>query len=74
MILEAAFYAYQAATGGQIDTMIGLMRFSEDQYKALRSLYFKINDVTYELTPNAQIWPVRRRSKSPRFIRLANDS
>jgi len=30
---------------------------SSDQYANLSSLYFNIGGVSYELTPNAQIWP-----------------
>ena len=30
---------------------------SPDQYANLSSLYFNIGGVSYELTPNAQIWP-----------------
>jgi len=30
---------------------------SSEQYANLSSLYFNIGGVSYELTPNAQIWP-----------------
>ncbi|KIM55234.1 hypothetical protein SCLCIDRAFT_1221265 [Scleroderma citrinum Foug A] len=35
----------------------GLLTISQEQYNALQSLFFHIGGVTYEFTPNAQIWP-----------------
>jgi len=52
-----AFDKYQAATGGTLDSSTGLLKISSEQYNNLSSLYFQIGDVSYELTPNAQIWP-----------------
>jgi len=52
-----AFDIYQAATGGIFDYGTGLLKISSEQYNNLSSLYFQIGDVSYELTPNAQIWP-----------------
>lgn len=52
-------YHWQSATraGATIDSATGLLRISSSQYSNLSSLYFRINSITYELTPNAQIWP-----------------
>ncbi|KAG2101599.1 acid protease [Suillus discolor] len=52
-----AFDKYQSATGGTLDEATGLLKISSDQYDQLSSLYLTIGEVTYELTPNAQIWP-----------------
>jgi pepsin A len=52
-----AFDKYQSATGAIFDQATGLLKISLDQYNMLSSLYFTIGGVTYELTPNAQIWP-----------------
>jgi len=52
-----AFDKYQTATGGILDSGTGLLKISSQQYSNLSSLYFQIGDVSYELTPNAQIWP-----------------
>jgi len=52
-----AFDKYQTATGGILDHITGLLKISSQQYSNLSSLYFQIGDVSYELTPNAQIWP-----------------
>ncbi|KAK0246413.1 hypothetical protein EDD85DRAFT_804073 [Armillaria nabsnona] len=35
----------------------GLLRITPAQFSNPQSLFFKINGVSYELTPNAQIWP-----------------
>ncbi|KAG2147744.1 acid protease [Suillus bovinus] len=56
-IASDAFETYQSATGGTLDKTTGLLQISSDQYQQLLSLYFTIGGVTYELTPNAQIWP-----------------
>jgi len=52
-----AFDKYQTATGGTLDSSTGLLKISSEQYNNLSSLCFQIGDVSYELTPNAQIWP-----------------
>jgi saccharopepsin len=52
-----AFDKYQSATGGTPDEGTGLLQISSDQYDKLSSLYFITGGGTYELTPNAQIWP-----------------
>ncbi|KAG2147737.1 acid protease [Suillus bovinus] len=57
LIASDAFDRYQSATGGTLDEETGLLKISSDQYEQLSSLYFTIGGVTYELTPNAQIWP-----------------
>ncbi|KAG1898130.1 acid protease [Suillus fuscotomentosus] len=57
LIASDAFDKYQAATGATFDETVGLLQISSDQYTKLSSLYFTIGGVTYELTPNAQIWP-----------------
>ena len=54
-----AFSAYQQATGAVIDSANGLLKLTPDQYNNLQSLFFDIGGSTFELTPNAQIWPVR---------------
>ncbi|KAG1851517.1 aspartic peptidase domain-containing protein [Suillus tomentosus] len=58
LIASDAFNKYKSATGGTLDEATGLLKISSDQYDKLSSLYFTIgNEVTYKLTPNAQIWP-----------------
>ncbi|KAG2101600.1 acid protease [Suillus discolor] len=57
LIATDAFDKYQSATGGTLDEATGLLQISSDQYEKLSSLYFTIGELTYELTPNAQIWP-----------------
>ncbi|KAI0279607.1 acid protease [Russula aff. rugulosa BPL654] len=51
-----AYNQYAEATGGVLDSQTNLLRITEAQYKNLQSLYFHINDETFELTANAQIW------------------
>ncbi|KAH8102739.1 acid protease [Cristinia sonorae] len=57
LLNPAGFNAYQAATGGVFDPNVGLLSFTPAQFAALESLFFHINGVTFELTPNAQIFP-----------------
>ncbi|OAX32261.1 acid protease [Rhizopogon vinicolor AM-OR11-026] len=57
LIPTDAFNKYKAATGAISDDVTGLLQISSDQYDKLSSLYFTIGGVSYELTPNAQIWP-----------------
>jgi len=52
-----AFYKYQIATGAILDPNTGLLKISPDQYQKLSPLNFNIGGVSYQLTPNAQIWP-----------------
>ncbi|KAG1828758.1 acid protease [Suillus subalutaceus] len=56
-IATDAFDKYQSATGATLDESTGLLQISPDQYNQLSSLYFTTGGVTYELTPNGQIWP-----------------
>jgi len=57
LLATNAFQAYQKATGATLDTTTGLLTITQQQYNNLQSLLFNIGGVTYELTPNAQIWP-----------------
>ncbi|CAL1710305.1 unnamed protein product [Somion occarium] len=57
LIATDAFQAYQAATGSEPDPDIALLRLTPAQFANLESLFFTIGTETYELTPNAQIWP-----------------
>ncbi|KIJ62534.1 hypothetical protein HYDPIDRAFT_114177 [Hydnomerulius pinastri MD-312] len=57
LLATDAFQAYQQATGATPDQTTGLLTITEQQYNQLQSLYFNIGGITYELTPNAQIWP-----------------
>ncbi|KAG7452252.1 aspartic protease [Guyanagaster necrorhizus] len=56
-IASDAFAKYKTATGATLDSSTGLLRITSSQYSSLSSLFFNINGVSYELTPNAQIWP-----------------
>ncbi|KAG1825025.1 acid protease [Suillus variegatus] len=57
LLATEAFQAYQKATGATEDSTTGLLTITSAQYAKLQSLYFNIGGVTYEFTPNAQIWP-----------------
>ncbi|EPQ54402.1 acid protease [Gloeophyllum trabeum ATCC 11539] len=57
LIATDAFQAYQKATGATLDQSTGLLTLSESQFNNLQSLYFNLGGTTFELTPNAQIWP-----------------
>ncbi|KAF8999440.1 aspartic peptidase A1 [Cyathus striatus] len=57
MIASDAFQRYKDATGAELDGTTGLLRITSFQYSRLQPMYFTTNGITYELTPNAQIWP-----------------
>lgn len=52
------FAVYHKAAGGVVDEVVGLLSFTPKEFAALESLFFHINGVTFELTANAQIFPV----------------
>ncbi|KAG1860799.1 acid protease [Suillus subluteus] len=57
LIASDAFSTYQTATGAVMDETTGLLMITSSQYAKLQALTFKIGSKTYDLTPNAQIWP-----------------
>ncbi|TDL23261.1 acid protease [Rickenella mellea] len=57
LLATDAFKAYEKATGGVLDQATGLLTITQTQFNNLKSLFFEIGNVTYELTANAQIWP-----------------
>ena len=57
LLATDAFQAYQDATGATPDESTGLLSLTEAQFANLQSLFFTIGGTTFELTPNAQIWP-----------------
>ncbi|KII85701.1 hypothetical protein PLICRDRAFT_701179 [Plicaturopsis crispa FD-325 SS-3] len=57
LIASDALRRYQTATGAVNDERTGLLRITSAQFSALKSLFFNINGASFELTPNAQIWP-----------------
>ncbi|KAF8191217.1 aspartic peptidase A1 [Pholiota molesta] len=57
LIASDAFKKYESATGAVSDSTTGLLRVTSAQYSSLSSLYFISGGKTFELTPNAQIWP-----------------
>jgi len=61
LIATDAFQAYKQATGASPDEATGLLKI--DSSNSLQSLYFNVGGNTYELTPNAQMWPRSRNSE-----------
>ncbi|KAI0089618.1 aspartic peptidase A1 [Irpex rosettiformis] len=57
LLATSAFNEYMKATGASLDERVGLLSIPANRYKNLESLYFLIGSKTFELTPNAQIWP-----------------
>lgn len=57
ILASNAYDSYVSATGATLDSTTGLLTITSAQYSNLQSLYHTINGVTYEFTPNAQIWP-----------------
>ncbi|KAF8495728.1 aspartic peptidase domain-containing protein [Russula emetica] len=56
-IATDAYNRYVDHTGAVIDEDTGLLRISKEKYDKLQSLFLDIGGNTYELIPNAQIWP-----------------
>jgi hypothetical protein len=57
LIATDAFQAYQQATGATLDSVTGHLTVTQEQFDKMQSLYFNIGNSTFELTPNAQVWP-----------------
>ncbi|KAL4244019.1 peptidase A1 family protein [Abortiporus biennis] len=57
LLASDAFRVYQQVTGAVLDSTTGLLRITESQYGALKSLVFNIHGINFELIPNAQIFP-----------------
>jgi len=57
LLATDAFQAYEKATGGTMDSTTGLLTVTEEQFNNMQSLFFNIGGISFELTPNAQIWP-----------------
>ncbi|KZV75451.1 family A1 protease [Peniophora sp. CONT] len=51
------YHEYAMKTGGIRDEATGMLIITEEQYEELESMYFIINGTTFELTPDAQLWP-----------------
>ncbi|PPR01599.1 hypothetical protein CVT26_013337 [Gymnopilus dilepis] len=56
-IASDAYDAYMQLTGGTVSNTTGLLSLPVGQYANLQSLFFNIGGTSFELTPNAQIWP-----------------
>ncbi|GLB38639.1 putative eukaryotic aspartyl protease [Lyophyllum shimeji] len=57
LLASDAFESYRLLIGAEADAATGLLTVTEDQFADMESLFFMIGSETYELTPNAQIWP-----------------
>lgn len=57
LLATSAFERYKTLTGAEIDDHTGLLTVSEEQFSLMKSVYFNIGGKSFELTPNAQIWP-----------------
>ncbi|KAG9310078.1 aspartic peptidase domain-containing protein [Chiua virens] len=57
LIASDAFQTYQSLTGATQDQATSLLSITSTQYANLQTLTFNIGSKSYDLTPNAQIWP-----------------
>lgn len=53
----AAYQSYVNATGATFNETMGSLYITQAQYQTLQSLFFVVGNSTFELIPNAQIWP-----------------
>lgn len=58
-----AFAAYVNATGAVLNQTVGFYSVTPAQFAAMKSLHFRINNNTFDLTPDAQIWPRSKNSE-----------
>ncbi|KAJ1304931.1 hypothetical protein OPQ81_006064 [Rhizoctonia solani] len=57
-ITPKAFKAYSGSLpGSKIDPSTKLLEIPKESVSKMESLFFVINGVSYEFTPNAQLWP-----------------
>ncbi|KAI0279623.1 aspartic peptidase domain-containing protein [Russula aff. rugulosa BPL654] len=54
---SSAYDSYVKATGAVYDNTTQLLRISVEQYNNLQSLFFNVDDTSYELNANAQVFP-----------------
>ncbi|KAL4260087.1 Catalase [Pleurotus pulmonarius] len=52
-----AFRQYMKATNATVDQTTGLLSIPASSYSQLHSLKFQIGGFTFEMTPDAQVWP-----------------
>jgi cathepsin E len=52
-----AYDSYVKATGAVYDNATQLLRIPVAQYNNLQSLFFNVDDTSYELNANAQVFP-----------------
>ncbi|KAG9312018.1 acid protease [Chiua virens] len=57
LIATHAFQQYKSLTGATLDSATGLLTITSSQYANLQMLSFNIGGTSYDLIPNAQIWP-----------------
>jgi len=57
LLADDAFDRYRTATKAVMNESVGLLEITPAQFKKMKSLYFHINGASYELIPEAQIWP-----------------
>ncbi|KAJ7626985.1 aspartic peptidase domain-containing protein [Roridomyces roridus] len=57
LLPTSGFNAYVKATGAVLDQTTGLLQLTPTQFSILESLFFEIDGVSFEFTPNAQLWP-----------------
>lgn len=57
LLATDAFKKFQVATGGVHDSATSLLSLTSAQFASMESLFVNINGVSFELTPNALIWP-----------------
>ncbi|CAE6472401.1 unnamed protein product [Rhizoctonia solani] len=57
-ITDKAFQKYsESIPGSKIDPSTELLEIPQESIDKMKSLFFYINGISYELTPSAQIWP-----------------
>ncbi|KEP48817.1 putative aspartic peptidase A1 [Rhizoctonia solani 123E] len=57
-VAPEAFKVYsQSLPGSEIDASTGLLEIPKESLHKMKPLFFVIDEVTYEFTPDAQLWP-----------------
>lgn len=55
--ISEAYGLYVMSTGALLDKTTGLLKIDLERYNKLKSLFFTVEDRTYEFNANAQAWP-----------------
>ncbi|KAG9312006.1 family A1 protease [Chiua virens] len=57
------FERYRRATGATLDSVTGTLKLNSSQFASLKTLTLKVGNDSYDLCPEAQVWPPSRNAE-----------